>query len=166
MFVTDNGSCYHLRSGGDGWAFPMAVMILSLIALVVGCGAGTEAEERKDAYMKIRIMVGTESLEGVLYENPTSRDFASRLPLDIELEDYAGKEKVHSFSRKLSLEGAPAGSQGMAGDITYYSPWGNLAIFYRDHGYASGLVSLGRLEKPAKLAELCKKSCQIRIEAM
>jgi hypothetical protein len=32
------------------------------------------------------------------------------------------------------------------GDITYYAPWGNLAIFYRDFGYSSGLVSLGRIE--------------------
>ena len=32
------------------------------------------------------------------------------------------------------------------GDITYYAPWGNLAIFYRDQPYARGLVSLGRIE--------------------
>ena len=32
------------------------------------------------------------------------------------------------------------------GDITYYAPWGNLAIFYKDAGYARGLVKLGRLD--------------------
>jgi hypothetical protein len=32
------------------------------------------------------------------------------------------------------------------GDIAYYAPWGNLAIFYRDFGYSSGLVKLGRLD--------------------
>lgn len=25
--------------------------------------------------------------------------------------------------------------------ITYYAPWGNLAIFYRDFGYSAGLVN-------------------------
>lgn len=34
----------------------------------------------------------------------------------------------------------------MAGDIAYYAPWGNLAIFHREFGYSSGLVRLGRLD--------------------
>jgi len=32
------------------------------------------------------------------------------------------------------------------GDITYYAPWGNLAIFYRDFDYSRGLVRLGRID--------------------
>ena len=32
------------------------------------------------------------------------------------------------------------------GDIAYYSPWGNLAIFYKDFGYSEGLVRLGRID--------------------
>jgi hypothetical protein len=34
----------------------------------------------------------------------------------------------------------------LAGDITYYALWGNLAIFYRDFGYSNGLVILGRMD--------------------
>ncbi len=33
------------------------------------------------------------------------------------------------------------------GDIAYYAPWGNLAIFYKDFGYSGGLVSLGKLDE-------------------
>jgi hypothetical protein len=29
---------------------------------------------------------------------------------------------------------------------TYYAPWGNLAIFYRDFGYSKGLIRLGRID--------------------
>jgi hypothetical protein len=32
------------------------------------------------------------------------------------------------------------------GDIAYYAPWGNLAIFYGESGYAQGLVKLGRID--------------------
>ena len=32
------------------------------------------------------------------------------------------------------------------GDIAYYAPWGNLAIFYRDFSYSTGLVKLGKLD--------------------
>ncbi|MFP2923661.1 cyclophilin-like fold protein [Pyxidicoccus sp. 3LG] len=48
--------------------------------------------------------------------------------------------------RSLSTEGAPAGSGGKAGAITYYAPWGNLALFHKDFGPASGLITLGTLD--------------------
>ncbi len=32
------------------------------------------------------------------------------------------------------------------GDITYYAPWGNLAIFIRDFEYSSGLVLLAEID--------------------
>ena len=32
------------------------------------------------------------------------------------------------------------------GDIAYYAPWGNLAIFYKDFGYSRGLIRLGRID--------------------
>lgn len=32
------------------------------------------------------------------------------------------------------------------GDLTYYAPWGNLALFYRDFGYANGLIKLGHID--------------------
>jgi hypothetical protein len=32
------------------------------------------------------------------------------------------------------------------GDIAYYAPWGNVAIYYKDFGYSKGLVLLGRLD--------------------
>jgi hypothetical protein len=32
------------------------------------------------------------------------------------------------------------------GDIAYYAPWGNLAIFYKDFGYSRGLIGLGRID--------------------
>ena len=40
------------------------------------------------------------------------------------------------------------------GDITYYAPWGNLAIFYRDSGYAKGLVKPGRIEGNVQMLEI------------
>lgn len=81
-----------------------------------------------------------------LVDNATSRDFVSMLPLSLTLEDYASTEKISYLPRRLSTAGAPTGSDPAAGHICYYSPWGNLAIFYKDAAYAKGLVQLGRIE--------------------
>jgi hypothetical protein len=32
------------------------------------------------------------------------------------------------------------------GDIAYYAPWGNPAIFYRDFGYSRGLIQFGQID--------------------
>lgn len=32
------------------------------------------------------------------------------------------------------------------GDIAYYAPWGNLALFYREPGYADRLIVLGKFD--------------------
>lgn len=96
--------------------------------------------------MKIRITLEDRVLTATLVDSQTTQDFISLLPLTLTLEDYAGTEKISDLPRRLSTEGAPSGSDPSVGDITYYAPWGNLAIFYRDFGYASGLVILGEFD--------------------
>jgi hypothetical protein len=96
--------------------------------------------------MKIRLEVEGTPLTATLDDTRAARDFASLLPLTLALEDYAATAKVSGLPRKLSTTGAPAGTAASAGDIAYFAPWGNLALFYRSSGYASGLVRLGRID--------------------
>lgn len=104
---------------------------------------GTESMGRT---IKIRLKAGDKTLSATLADSAASRDFAAQLPLTLTLEDYVGKEKISDLPKKLSKEGAPPGSDPSVGDIAYYAPWGNLAIFYKDSGYASGLVLLGKVD--------------------
>lgn len=70
----------------------------------------------------VKIMIGDTILTATLYDNPTTRDFISLLPLDLTLEDYAGTEKISYLPKKLSKEEAPLGFDPSVGDITYYAP--------------------------------------------
>jgi hypothetical protein len=84
--------------------------------------------------MKIRFSAGNTVLTATMLDNETSRDFMSLLPLTVTFKDYAGTEKITYLPRRLSTKGAPAGTNPSVGDIAYYAPWGNVAIFYRDFG--------------------------------
>ena len=95
--------------------------------------------------MKIRIKFEDKVLTATLRDSKTARDFVSQLPLTLTLEDYASTEKISDLPKRLSTEGAAPGFDP-SGDIAYYEPWGNLAVFYKDFRYSSGLVSLGRLD--------------------
>ena len=112
-----------------------------MLPVLAGPAMGQEANS-----MKIRVTVGGKVLQATLLHNATARDFLSLLPMTVTLEDYEGTEKITYLSRKLSAADAPAGVDPDVGDITYYAPWGNLAIFYKDFGYAKGLVKLGSFD--------------------
>ena len=99
--------------------------------------------------MKIRMDVAGTRITASLDDNATSRDFASLLPLTLTLDDYNGTEKISDLPKKLSTRGAPEGVDPAAGDIAYYAPWGNLAIFYKDFEYSRELVKLGAIESRA-----------------
>lgn len=97
--------------------------------------------------MKIRITVdGDIVATGILDDNDSARDFAALLPLDLFFEDYASTEKIADLPRRLTMTGATEAYTPSVGDISFYSPWGNLAIFYKDGQLSNGLVRLGRLD--------------------
>jgi len=96
--------------------------------------------------MRIGIRIEDKVMTATLDDNETSGDFLSMLPLDLVLDDYAATEKISYLPRRLSTQGAPEGIDPSVGEITYYAPWGNLAIFHKDFGYSRGLIKLGKLE--------------------
>jgi len=88
---------------------------------------------------------------GTLEDSEAARDFASLLPLSLTLEDYAATEKISDLPRPLSTSGAPAGITAKVGDLAYYAPWGNFAIFHKNFRYSSDLVRLGTLDSGSEL---------------
>jgi hypothetical protein len=109
-------------------------------------GPGRGAADQKVRTMKIRVDVEGRAVTATLDDNETARDFVSLLPLTLTLKDYAETEKISDLPRRLSTKGAPPGIDPSIGDITYYSPWGNLALFYKKGHYSNGLVKLGRID--------------------
>jgi hypothetical protein len=96
--------------------------------------------------MKIRIHVQRTQITATLEDNETASDFVSLLPLTLTLKDYSATEKISDLPKRLSTQGAPPGVEPSIGDITYYAPWGNLAIFYKDFGYSPGLIKIATIE--------------------
>jgi hypothetical protein len=136
--------------------FPALILAMALAGAIAVTGTGSTGaagqvsaqgtREQHASTMKIRIDVEGRVITATLIDTPTARDFISLLPLTLTLKDYAATEKISDLPRRLSIEGAPAGIDPSIGDITYYSPWGNLALFYKDFGYSGGLVKLGKID--------------------
>lgn len=96
--------------------------------------------------MKINITIGDRVITATMEDNITTRDFLSRLPLEVTLNDYAGAEKIFYPGPALTTDGAPRGNASSRGDIDLYVPWGNIAFFYKgDGGYSNAMIHLGRI---------------------
>ncbi|WP_316013617.1 cyclophilin-like fold protein [Roseobacter sp. HKCCA0434] len=111
----------------------------------------------------ITVTVGEATLAAALDDTTAGRDFAALLPLDLTLSDYHGIEKVSDLPRAIDTSDAPASYEPSAGDITFYAPWGNLAIFYKPFQSSRGLVRLGAFDGTVD-ALLQDSPFEIRIE--
>ncbi|WP_052018842.1 cyclophilin-like fold protein [Brucella intermedia] len=95
--------------------------------------------------MTIKFTLNGTPVVAVLEDNATTRDFLALLPLKVKLEDFAATEKIAYLPSKLSTKDAPSAIVPKAGDVTYYAPWGNLALFHKDFRRSPELVKLGRI---------------------
>ncbi|WP_324288919.1 cyclophilin-like fold protein [Streptomyces sp. CoH17] len=97
--------------------------------------------------MDIRVTLDGRPVDATLNASPAARDFAELLPLTLDLEDFRQTERIADLPRKLDTSGAPEPTGAKAGDLAYYAPWGNLALFYRDGPAANAdLLILGHLD--------------------
>ncbi|WP_405989947.1 cyclophilin-like fold protein [Streptomyces sp. NBC_00986] len=96
--------------------------------------------------MNIRLTIDGHRLDATLNDSATARDFAALLPLTLNLSDFHETEKIADLPRRLSTSGAPDAAEAKPGDLAYYAPWGNLALYYRGSGSSdAGLIILGRV---------------------
>jgi hypothetical protein len=124
----------------------MLTRAMALLLVATSAVAATdEVSHSRRETMNIRMTMAGQIITASLEESDSARDFFAMLPLTLPLEDYAETEKIAYLPRKLTTQTAPEGIDPQVGDIAYYAPWGNLAIYYRDFGYSSGLIRLGRI---------------------
>lgn len=114
--------------------------------------------------MRLRLTFADQDFMAMLEDNPSARDLVSILPLDLTIDDYSTNEKIAYLPRKLTEEGSGRFGGEAAGDLCYYAPWGNLAMFYGSYRWSRGLIRLGRLDHgPAPL--LVRGEHRLRVEA-
>lgn len=129
----------------------MTAVLVSFICIqLFACSKESEVEPPNHTIesvkdMKLKITVGSKTASAVLYDNPTTRDFVAQLPLTVDMEDFAGKEKIFYPANKLSTSELKAVSDPIIGDINVYAPWGNIAVFYSSYSDSIDLIRIGRI---------------------
>ena len=125
---------------------------------------GSDPTSQEATAVQLRMIFNGTPLTGTLYDNPSARDLFAMLPLDLSIDDYSSNEKIAYLPRKLTPDGSGPFSNEQPGDICYYAPWGNLALFYAGYRFSSGLIRLGRFASYEPL--LTRGAFPLRVEAI
>jgi hypothetical protein len=102
--------------------------------------------------MKIDINIGGKILTASLADNATARDFVSLLPLNVSMKDLFGREKYGDLPKALS-ESGPKKNTYEVGDIAYWSPDHQFAVYYRQDGESipsPGIIPIAKIDTGAE----------------
>ena len=113
----------------------------------------------------IKMTFAGNEIYGEILNTRSGKEFLSQLPATLKFEDYNSTEKISYLQSKLSGQGEPEGFTPKRCDISYYMPWGNLAIFYRDFRYSRSLIKIGTLNDIDKLENM-RGSFEVKIEVV
>ncbi|WP_204836957.1 cyclophilin-like fold protein [Mycobacteroides salmoniphilum] len=94
----------------------------------------------------IHIVIAGQTISAHLYDNPTARELAQRLPMTLTFRDFNRLEKIASLPEPLTTQGVPAGDDPEVADIGYYGPTQDLVLYYGDVGYWNGIVRVGQFD--------------------
>lgn len=118
--------------------------------------------------MKMKLVLDNGEVVIHLYDNAPAQELASMLPLTVTFDDYAGKEKITHLPEKLNIQNAPRGAVPKRGEVAIFVPWGNIAIFYKDHGLTpdNALIPIGRIESGMDILTSHKNDFKATIERL
>ena len=121
---------------------------LALAMAISHAACGDEKTNKNGDSMKITLKIGDKALTATLIDSKTTRDFVSLLPLTLTMNDLFGREKFARLPRAISTEGKRTHTSEI-GNIAYWSPGPDVAIFYRNNGEKipnPGLIIIGKID--------------------
>lgn len=80
----------------------------------------------------IKLTVDGKEFTALLNNNRTVDDILAMLPLELNLQRYAGHEYYSTLPQKPSVKGVPTTSDAHAGGIYYYDGWTAFTVLFGD----------------------------------
>ena len=136
----------------------LTVILTGIFISVFSIATISEAQALKNAglkksdSMKIRLRVKDKTITATLIDSKTTREFISLLPLTLTMNDLFHREKFAHLPKAISTEGKRAHTYEV-GEIAYWSPGPDVAIYYRHDGKSippPGIIPIGKIDTGAE----------------
>ena len=137
--------------------FLLSALTLTLI-FFSGCADGNEKipekismQEKAAITTKIKITVNGNVFDATLDDNPSTRAFLEKLPLEVTMTELNGNEKYYKFNENVPSADERVGKIS-TGDIMLYDS-SYIVIFYKNFSTSYGYTRLGRILNIDELAK-------------
>lgn len=115
--------------------------------------------------MHLKITVGNTIVTASIIKSKTSDDFIKLLPFSLTMNDLFGREKYGALPKFISTDAEPS-YRYEVGDIGYWSPGHDLAIYYMHDGETipgPGIIIVGKIQSDIKVLSI-SGSVRVKIE--
>ena len=93
--------------------------------------------------MQIRISSREHTAIFLLYDTVAAKQFYAQLPLQLELSNFRDAQWMFYPPEKLSVTADEAYHDGKKGELSYYQPWGDVFMLYKDFYAGDEMHRLG-----------------------
>jgi hypothetical protein len=127
-------------------------LLFSTLLLVASPAIDASRASERTTNMKIRISIADKVVIATVADNATARDFVSVLPLSMSMKDLFGREKYGDLPKALS-ENGPRKNTYEVGEIAYWSPDHQFAVYYHQDGEAipsPGVIPIAKIDAGAE----------------
>ena len=98
-------------------------------------------DESEEEAMRISVKSADYEIIYELNNSQAAKELYAQLPLTVETAPFSNNE-ITFYPKKLNTDNAPL-SDGEAGSLSYYAPWGDVVMFYAPCQPNSNLYELG-----------------------
>ena len=137
--------------------FLFTILTLTLI-FFTGCADGNEkisknisTQETEAVTTKIKLTINGNVFDATLDDNPSTRAFIEKFPLEVTMNELNGNEKYYKFKENFPSADERTGKIS-TGDIMLYDS-SYVVLFYKDFSTGYSYTRLGRVLNTAEFAK-------------
>lgn len=99
------------------------------------------------SHLQIRISSREGCARFRLYETQAAKQFYDQLPLKLEVSNFRDAQWMFYPPKKLSVHSGEAYHDGKKGELSYYEPWGDVFMLYKDFYAGDEMHRLGIVQE-------------------
>ncbi|HCY84665.1 MAG TPA: hypothetical protein DHV36_05970 [Desulfobacteraceae bacterium] len=112
--------------------------------------------------MQVKMTSGDHIATFRLYDTVAAKQFYDQLPLSLDLTNFRDAQWMFYPPEKLNVADREAYHDGKRGELSYYAPWGDVFMLYRDFYAGDEMHRLGI--NLTGIGEIAKMSGKVKIE--
>ena len=123
--------------------FGCALMVVLSLGVVTGVASDHAGQTLPLSSMQVKITSQGHTASFRLYDTAAAKQFYAQLPLELDLTNFRDAQWMFYPPKRLNVTSREAYHDGKKGELSYYAPWGDAFMLYKDFYAGDEMHRLG-----------------------